>query len=136
MLALIFVDALYLDIEQRCGINQNAGSQLDDPGQAPFVVGFYLAPRLLEVGIIGVALTFPKSGKVSEPIATNPFVDKTREFGIAERHETPGRHSIGDIEEAGGIQLVKIAKQLRFNQLRVQLGHSVDGMHLVQKSAC
>jgi hypothetical protein len=49
-------------------------------------------------------------------------------IGIAQRYDPSGRHSIGNIEEAGGMQLVKIAKQLRLNQLGVQLGHSVDGM--------
>ena len=51
-----------------------------------------------------------------------------RKCRIPERHEAPGRHAIGDIEETGRIEFMEIREELFLNQLGVQLSDPVDGM--------
>ena len=58
VLALVFVEALDLDVEQRFGIDPDAGLFLDEAGQIPLVFQFDLSPALLKFGIVGQGSSF------------------------------------------------------------------------------
>ena len=56
VLALVLVQPLHLDVEERVRIHDDAGSLLDEAGQGTFVVGLDRSPLALEVDIVGQRL--------------------------------------------------------------------------------
>jgi hypothetical protein len=108
MLAFVVVNPFHLNVEQRLRVDGDAGSQLDDPGEALLVVCLNLTPCLLGIRVLGVGLEFPKLGQVTEPATSDPFVNQTSEFGVAQREKTTWRNAIGDVEESGWLRLATI----------------------------
>ena len=56
VLALVLVQPLYLDVEERVRIYDDAGSFLDEAGQHTFIIGLNGLPIFLEVGVGGQRL--------------------------------------------------------------------------------
>ena len=67
MLALVFVDALDLDVEQPGGIELNAGMRADVGGEALLVGQLDRAPVAAERGVIGMRLELAQRSQVRQP---------------------------------------------------------------------
>src|SRR5262249_35770995 len=76
VLALVFVDALDLNVEKRFGVHVHAGSQSQISSEIAFRLELYFAPSLLKCLIVRERLQFPKLGKIEQPLLSNGLGDE------------------------------------------------------------
>ncbi len=76
MLALVFVNALHLDVEERVGRDRDAGALRDERGEPVFVRELHLAPLLLELSVVRERLQFAEPGEILQPPVADAFRDQ------------------------------------------------------------
>ena len=125
MLALVLVDALHLDVEQRTGIDHDAGA-LADVARQPFLVGTLdAAPLLLEGAVPDPGLEGLEPREIRHPALAHRLIEQLRERRVAEHHEAARRHPIGDVAEALRPELRKVPQHRLLQQPRMQRRHPV-----------
>ena len=128
VLAFVFVDAFGLHVEHRVRIDDLAGTLANQLGQSDLGVTLLFLPALLELGVGRHLFHLGEFAQVGHPVATDVFADQLGEPRVAQQHESPGGHPIGDIGETVGPEPVKFLQHVLFQQFGVQLGHAV---HLI-----
>jgi hypothetical protein len=132
VLALVFVDAFHLHVEQRTGIDGDAGAREHLVGQPTFVGEFHRAPLRAEFRIIGAGFQFRELGQVAGPALAGRLGDQLAEVRIGQRHETPRGHAVGDVGELPRPQRGEVGEHGLLEQLRMQFG---DAVHRVAADA-
>ena len=89
MLALVFVDAFHLDIEQRGRIDHNAGPFPDDFRQTVLVCQFHIGPRFLQPGIVRMGFERFEMIEIGQPALANLLIDQPRQSRITQGNEAP-----------------------------------------------
>jgi len=85
LLALVLMDALHLDVEERRRVHSNAGALPDHPAQRFFVRPLDPAPVFLEGRVLGEGLQLAQlSFEVSKPPLPDLGRDEPRQAQVAE----------------------------------------------------
>ena len=129
VLALVFVQPLHLDVEERLRIDADAGSLLDERGQRALVVGLDRLPLALETAVGGQRLEARELVlQVGDPAVADVPGDQRAQLRIAQHHPAPRRHAVGDVDELVRRHRVEVAQHRLLEQLGVQRGDAVDGV--------
>ena len=127
-LALVFVDALDLDVEHGRGIDAHAHAAADELGELHLVLALHRRELLLEGGIVGEGLEFMQRFRiVHEPVADR-LADQRGEAGIALHQPAARRDAVGLVVDPLGIERVEVGKDRDLHEFRVERGDAVDGM--------
>src|SRR5215472_6551328 len=128
VLALVFVDALDLDIEERFGVHVYTGSQFQEGSEVSFVRELDCTPLLLKWFVVRQRLQAAKLIEIKQPSISNGLGDEAGEPTITDRYEATGRHAVRDVAELPGPQLSKIAHHRLLEEFRMHPGDTVDAM--------
>ena len=126
MLALVFVDALHLDVKNRGRIHQHAGVAMDVLGEVAFHRQLGGTPALQEAAVADVLFQLPQLIEITHPAFADGFVQQARELGIGQGHPASWRDAIGDIGELFGPEAGEFREQILLHQSAVQRRHAVD----------
>ena len=128
MLALVFVDALHLHIEEGGVVHQQPQLAAHVLGEALLTEIPHRLPALQERRVVG------KGGKplqlleVGAPAIADRLIEQGSQGWVGHRQPAPRRDAVGDIGEALRPDPGQISKQVLLQQGAVQLGHAVDVM--------
>ena len=129
VLALVFVDALDLHVEDRGRIDDDAGALLDQTGQRGLVGVLDLAPLGAEIRVVDQRLELAQlrtgRGSSSSPMRC---VMQCARRGFDEHHPAPRRHAVGLVGELLRPQLGEVVEHVALEQLGVQRRDAVDGV--------
>ena len=125
-LALVFVQALYLDIENAVGVDSCAIVLCDVLGECGFLRGLYAAEPVKLSGVAGVFLKFFQAGEVGYPAFVAEEVGDLRgKLRVAERYPAARRDTVRLVLEAFRIQLIPLGKRIVLEYLGVDTRNSV-----------
>ena len=71
MLPLVFVDALYLHVEERLWFDSDAGALGDERGEPSLVGELYVAPLPLELRVVGERFQLAELVQVAQPVVAD-----------------------------------------------------------------
>ncbi|OPZ81579.1 MAG: hypothetical protein BWY77_00580 [bacterium ADurb.Bin431] len=128
MLALVFVDALGLDIEKGIGGDLDAGNLADAFGEPFFIFELDPTPLLAELSIAGKGFELAQLLQIPDPTAADPAADQPAQPRITQRHPAAGCHPVGHIEKTFGPELIKIMQHSALEQITVHPRHPVHRM--------
>ena len=126
VLALVFVDALDLDVEHRRRIDGDAGFLLHPFRQIALVCCLGLGEGVEERLVADVGLQPGKLLQIVGPALADGLVDEARQARVARQQPAPRRHTVGLVDDALGVKLVQVLEDGPLHQLRVQRRHAVD----------
>ena len=110
MLALVLVDALDLDVEQRIGIDDDARAFMNPPREPLFVEPLDAAPAFAKRGVAGMRLEGFEAREIGDPALAERLVEQCRERRIAQHEEPARRDAVRDVVEAFRPELREIAQ--------------------------
>ena len=125
-LALVFVDALDLHVEQAVGVDLDAGAGVDVRRQ-PRLVGALDGEELGAERRIGRQR--PQLGQLVQsqpPAAADALVEQRCQARVGLRQPAPRRHAVGHVREAVGPQRGEVGEDGLHQQVGVQRRHAVD----------
>ena len=128
VLALVFVDALYLHVKHGIGVDGNARVLADVAGKILLDVVLNLSPIFSESGIVGVAFDLAQLIHVLQPAVANFFGVEGGEAGVGQGNPAAGGDAIGDVADFAGEHLMEVLEDGLFHQFRMQRRHAVDGI--------
>ena len=125
-LALVFVDAFDLHVEQARRIHLYAGAARDECRE-PILVGLFDCPEAaLESGLMLVGEQALQASQIPAPVAAQRRVDQPGESRIGLGEPTPRRDAVGHVGKAPGPQVCKVGKNSLYQQVGMQSGDAVD----------
>ena len=98
-LALVFVDAFDLYVEDGFGVDADAEVFFDPRGKAAFVVVFDGHHGLLEVFVVRECVQLRELGEIGAPAGADVFVEEFGKAGVGKRYPAPWRDAVGDVGE-------------------------------------
>jgi hypothetical protein len=125
-LPLVLVDPLHLDVEQRSGVDLDAGQAARLRGQRLLVGALDGAELLLELLVLGVRLEVTQQLEVACPAVADPVRDRGGEQRVGGEQPAPRRDAIGDRQEALRPHLGEVGHDFAGEQLGVEAGDAVD----------
>ena len=125
MLALVFMQALDLDVEESRGIDDDTAFAGDDLGEVDLVGVLHFHELLLELGILGQGLESTQFVEIALPAAADLRRDESCQAGIASKQPAAGRDAVGLVVELAGIEFVEFREEVALEELRVQRGDTV-----------
>mmetsp|Transcript_21532 Transcript_21532/g.83660 ORF Transcript_21532/g.83660 Transcript_21532/m.83660 type:complete len:662 (+) Transcript_21532:1047-3032(+) len=125
-LALVFVDALDLDVEQAVEVHREAQLAADHAGQALLVGTLDGQELLAERRVGGQRLELGQGRQVLAPALADAAVQQRRQRRIGLLQPAPRRHAVGDVVEALRPDAGVVGKDGLHHQFRVQRRHAVD----------
>lgn len=128
LLALVLVDSLDLDVEERGGIDTDARRGLDVLGQAYLVGVLDLRPLLAELLVVDADLELVQLGEVLEElVAARLGSNELRQAGVGLVQPASRGDAVCDVGElVGAVDVDKVLEDCRLDEVRVQLGDTVD----------
>mmetsp|Transcript_1099 Transcript_1099/g.3058 ORF Transcript_1099/g.3058 Transcript_1099/m.3058 type:complete len:928 (+) Transcript_1099:706-3489(+) len=126
VLALVLVDALDLDVEQRVHVDVLAVHALDELRELGLLLALDRRPLGLERLVGRVLAQLLQALHVVDPAVADGVGDEGRQLGVAPRQPAAGCHAVGLVLELGGEDLVEVVQDLVLHDLRVDGGHAVD----------
>ena len=126
-LALVFVDALDLHIEERVGIDIDTLRCLEVLGEAFLVLLLDGHEFLLELGVLGELLELAQVVEVLDPAFADLGRDETRHGGVGLADPATRRHAVRLVVELFGPQFVEVLEERRLQEVAVEGGHAVHG---------
>src|SRR5215469_15194019 len=128
VLALVFVDALDLDIEERFGVHVYTSSQFEERSEVSFVRELDCTPLPLKCFVVRQRLQSAKLIKVEQPSISNGLGDEAGQSTIADRYEATGSHAVRDVAKLPGPQLSEIVHHGLLEEFGMHAGDTVDAM--------
>ena len=129
MLALVLVQPLHLDVEERVRIYEYVGSLLDEARQNSLIIGLNGLPLLLEVGVRDQPLQLRELMlQIRYPPVADMTGDQRTQFRIAQRDPAPRRHSVGHVEEFLRRHPVEVAEHRPLQECGMEDGDPIDRM--------
>jgi len=125
-LALVFVDALDLDVEQAADREGHAAVGPDQVGQPLFVLVPHGRPALPEVGVIGQRGELLQLIEVGDPALADALTDQLAEARIATGQPAALGDAVGLVVELLRPEFVEVAHQSFLQQFGMQGGDAVD----------
>ena len=125
MLALVFVDALYLHVEQGSGVHHHAELVLDVQRQALLGLQPGRLPALQKTGVAQEGLKLLQLGEIPPPALADGAIEQGAQGAVGHRQPAPRRHAVGHVGEAIGPDAGEISQHLLAQQLAVQFSHAV-----------
>ena len=122
------MEALYLDIEDGVGVNDQTGLGLDVGGQTLLVGALGSAHGLQELGVVLELLELLQLKGVLEPAVTNSLGHKLGVGGVGLGKEATVRDAVGLVVELLGRQGIEVLEHDVLDDVGVDLGHAVDAM--------
>ena len=127
VLALVLVDALDLDVEERRRVDRDAGALADAARERLLVGALDRAPSVLEGGVVGERLERAKPRQIGHPALADAVSSRSRARArVAEDQEAARRDAVGDVVEALGPELGEVPEHGLPQQLGMQRGDPVD----------
>ena len=128
MLALIFMQALHLNIEYGLRVHGYTGVLFDVVGQILLVCLFDFTELPAESGVFHKCLELPEFVQMLDPAISDFAGHQGSESGIARYHKPARSHAIGNIEKFLRPVFIKIAERRLLEKLGMQLSHTVNFM--------
>ena len=126
-LALVLVQPLDHDVEQRAGIDGDAGGGEGMGGQVELVQPLHLAPLLPELRIVGEGLEPGQPVQVGQPsLVSQPGRDQAGQPRVGQPQEPARTDAVGLVQELPRPQVREVPQRRLGQQPRLQLGHAVD----------
>ena len=126
VLALVFVQALDMHVEERGGIDRHPAVPLDDAGKVDLVGLLDVHEIDLELGVLGELLQGAKLVEITLPAVADLGADQLAEPRIAGQQPAARGNPVGLVVDLSRVEGVKIREEIFFDQLGVQRRHSVD----------
>src|SRR6185437_16300508 len=124
--ALVLVNTLYLQVEQRIGMDRTTGL-VQKILRKPNLVTPLGRTKFGGEGRIVLQLTqLGQLEQMGAPARADLRIDQRRQRPVRLRKPTPRRNAVRDIREALRKKPCEFAEKLPLHQLRVQLRHTVD----------
>ena len=127
-LALVFVDALDLDVEDRARIDLRRHALADEIGELLLVAALDRREALAEGGIVGQRIEIGDLLDVVEEGRADRIGHKFGEAGIGLHDPAARGHAIGLVLDPVGIEQVEMVEHRLLHQFGVQGRDAVDGM--------
>ena len=127
-LALVFVHALDLHVEERVAIDVHAVLRFDVPGELVLVPLLDRAHLGAEGGVFGVRGQLLELLELRDPPVPDTAGDGVRQEGIRGQQPAAGSYAVGDVVEAVREHLVEVVHQVGLEQLGVQGGDPIDAV--------
>ena len=128
VLALVFVQALGLDVEQRIRVDHDAGALRDERREVALGGKFHLPPLLLELRIVRQRFESAELPEVAQPALAEVPADEPGKRRIAHRDEAARGDAVGDVAEFFRPQPGEIAHHRLLEQFRVEACDPIDVM--------
>jgi len=125
-LALVFVDALDLHVEQRGRIDHDAEPLLDHLRQAQLVVALDAHELVAEAGVVGQRRQPPQLVEVLEPALAELGADQFRQRRIGLVEPAPRRDAVGHVDDLVRPQAVEVGEDGFLHQPGVDFGNAID----------
>ena len=121
-LALVFVDALDLHVEDGVGIDHDSGLVADGAGQLQLVLALDLLERGAKFRIFGPRLQVAQTAQVGDPLLlVEGVADQVGQPGIGLHQPAPRSHAVGLVIEFLRPHLGELGNQRFHQQVAVQL---------------
>ena len=124
-LALVFVDALHLDVEQGIRVEVDTAVLLHQGRQAHLVGPLHLVPALSEGRLAGMPGQAAQLVEMSHPGLADGLVDQLAQAWIGRGQPAPLGDAVGLVVELVGPELVELLEQALLEQVGVQFGNAV-----------
>ena len=128
VLTLVFMDPLYLHIEQGGGVHQHVGVVADRGGQALLALFPHLLPAPEEGAVMGEGFQALQLVEVAAPGGADAFIEQGGQAGVGHRQPAARCHAVGHVGEPVGPEGSEVVEHVLHQQLAVEFGHPV---HLV-----
>ena len=125
-LALVLVHALGLRVDDRIGIDLDRAARAHPFRKRALVRGFHLAIGLAERLVLRIRLELGNLAPILHEAFADSIVDQMAQGRIGHAQPTTLRNTVGDAEEALGVDNIEITEQRRTQNLPMQLGHAID----------
>ena len=99
VLALVFVDALHLHVEQAGGIHEHTCIPVDVGGQLALHRQLGVAPELEEAVVVLPLLQLAQVLHVGDPVWSHVLIQQGRHLGVGQGDPAPRGDAIGDVGE-------------------------------------
>ena len=119
-LALVFVHALDLYVEDRIGIDAQPQIRQQPVRQGDLVGALGGVQPVQEGPVPGMGLQPRELVQILGPAGADRLVQKPRQFGIGQPQPAARRHAIGLVHDPVGMQLVQVGKDRVLDQLGMQ----------------
>ena len=116
-LALVFVDAFDLYVEQAIGVDADGQPGHRQLGQTLFIGVFHGAKFNLEGFIIRQLGQLAQLRQIGDPALANAPADQLGQIGVRLVQPQARRDAIGDVGQLAGVITVEIGKDRGFHQL-------------------
>ena len=127
MLALVLVQALDLDVEERVWRHVDAALGLDDGGKVHLVGALDRHELLLESGVVRLLFQPAQPVEIGHPImVAEGFRDRGGQARVALQQPAARRDAVGLVLEFSRIERVELREEVLLQQRGVQRGHAVD----------
>jgi len=127
-LALVFVQALCLGVEDAVGVHFDALMAVHVVGQAQLVVVLDLVELLAEGRVVGEGLQRLDLLHVLAPVGADGLVDQAGQLGVALHQPAAMGDAVGDVDELPGLQHVEVMEGLALEDVGVDGRNAVDGV--------
>ena len=125
-LPLVLMKPLYLHVEDRPGVHIDPVMLLNILCQAQLVMILDVHKLLLAFLIVHIHRQLLDLGQIRDPLVADLIRDPVRQHRIAVEQEASLGDAVGLVVELLGHHLIKIAQLLLFQDLRMELRHTVD----------
>ena len=126
VLALVFVQALDLHIEEGGGIHNYATLLLDDAGEVDLIGMFDLHELALELRILCQGLQGMQFVEITLPTASDSGGDESCQTRIAGKKPAAWRDPVGLVVELAGVEFVELGEEIALEELGMERRDTVD----------
>ena len=127
-LALVFVHALDLHIEQRVDVDLEPEARQNELCETLLVGALHCHELRLELAVGGELAQRVELRQIHHPAGTDARIHERGEPGVGLVEPAPRRDAIGDVDDTPGKQPVEVAEDRLAHELRVQRRDAVHAM--------
>jgi hypothetical protein len=120
VLALVFVDALDLDVEHRVGVGRETMRGGKPVRQPRLVRALHAGVAVEEARIVEMGFQLRQLFGITHPVVADGVGDEGREAGIAAQHPAAGRHAVRLVHDPVGVEAVEFGEDRLLHQVGVQ----------------
>ena len=125
-LALVLVDALDLDVEDRVRVEPQSHAVADEMREAVLVLALHLGEGVLEGRVVGVLLEVAERVDVVEEARADGVDEQVGQAGVALLEPAARGDAVGLVVDAVGEHAVEVLEDRHLEQVRVHRRDAVD----------